>query len=103
VPQGSILGPLLFFIYINDVCCSSSVLKFILFADDTNLFYSSKSMRDLQHVLIHQMAALSDWFKANKLSLNIDKNSYILFCANNARHVPESSFVLFIESTKVNQ
>jgi len=49
------------------------------------------------------MAALSDWFKANKLSLNIDKNSYILFCANNARHVPESSFVLFIESTKVNQ
>jgi len=75
VPQGSILGPLLFLIYINDICCSSSVLKFILFADDTNLFYSSKSISDLQHVLNHEMAALSEWFKANRLSLNIDKTS----------------------------
>ena len=103
VPQGSILGPLLFLIYINDIYCSSSVLKFILFADDTNLFYSSKSISDLQHVLNHEMAALSDWFKANKLSLNIDKTSYILFCANNARRIPEPSFELYIESIKVKR
>ena len=103
VPQGSILGPLLFLIYINDICCSSSVLNFILFADDTNLFYSSKSITELQQVLNNELAALSEWFKANRLSLNIDKTSYILFCANNARRVPELSFELFIESIKVKR
>ena len=103
VPQGSILGPLLFLIYINDICCASSVLKFILFADDTNLFYSSKSISDLQHVLNQEMAALSEWFKANRLSLNIDKTSYILFSASNVRRVPQPSFELFIESFKVKR
>ena len=58
------LGPLLFLIYVNDICCSSSVLNFIVFADDTNLFYSSKSISELQRVLNHEMAALSEWFKA---------------------------------------
>jgi len=67
VPQGSIHGLLLLLIYINDICCSSYVLKFILFADDTNLFYLSKSVSDLRHVLNHKMAALSEWFKANRL------------------------------------
>ena len=103
MPQGSILGPLLFLIYINDICYSSSVLKFILFADDTNLFHSSKSISDLQQVLNHEMSALSEWFKANRLSLNIDKTSYILFCAGNARSIPQHSFELFIESFKVKQ
>ena len=103
VPQGSILGPLLFLIYINDIYCSSYALKFILFADDTNLFYSSKSVSDLQRVLNHEMTALSEWFKANRLSLNIDKTSYMLFYASNARCIPEQSFELFIESFKVKR
>jgi len=59
-----------------------------LFADDRNLFYSSKSISDLQHVLNQEMAALSEWFKANRLSLNIDQTSYILFCDSNAKRVP---------------
>ena len=80
-----------------------SVLKFVLFADDTNLFYSSKSISDLQHVLNHEMAALSEWFKANRLSLNIDKTSYMLFCASNARCVRQHSFELFVESFKVKR
>jgi len=56
------LGSLFFVIYINDTCCSSRILKFILFADDTNLFHSSKSIDDLKQVLNHEMAALSEWF-----------------------------------------
>ena len=79
------------------------MLNFILFADDINLFYSSKSISELQQVLNNELAALSEWFKANRLSLNIDKTSYILFSASNARRVPELSFKLFIESIKVKR
>jgi len=50
--------------------------------------YSSKSISDLQQVLNHEMSLLSEWFKANGLSLNIDKTLYILFCASNARSIP---------------
>ena len=65
VPQRSILGPLLFLIYINDISTSSKSLQFILFADDNNLFMSSTNLKDLQQKLISELAGLSCWFKAN--------------------------------------
>ena len=79
VPQGSILGPLLFVLYVNDIINSSKCLQFILFADDTNLFYSCTDLTMLQNVVNTELAQLSDWFKANKLSLNINKTCYIIF------------------------
>jgi hypothetical protein len=79
VPQGSILGPLLFLIYINDITNCAKFLKFILFADDTNLFYSAKNLIELESTINSELASLADWFGANKLSLNIDKTSYMLF------------------------
>ena len=79
VPQGSILGPLLFLLYINDLCDVTNVLEFILFADDTNLFYSHKNQSSLANVINREIDKLSEWFRANKLSINIKKSNYMLF------------------------
>ena len=79
VPQGSILGPLLFLIYINDLynVCRDSVP--ILFADDTNLFYKGNKMEDLVKTINGELENISLWLKINKLSLNIKKTHFIMF------------------------
>ena len=79
VPQGSILGPLLFLIYVNDLINSSPSLNFILFADDTNILYSHKNIDTLITTLNLELSKVSLWFKCNKLSLNIDKTNFIYF------------------------
>ena len=71
VPQGSILGPLLFLIYVNDLNKASKVLNSILFADDTNLFYSHRDINTLFKIVNDELTKLDQWFKANKLSLNV--------------------------------
>ena len=79
VPQGSILGPLLFLIFINDLWYSKPLLEIILFADDTNLFYSHNNVKDVFKTMNAELSHLNDWFCENKLSLNTDKTRYILF------------------------
>ena len=79
VPQGSILGPLLFLIYINDIVNSSSVLSFILFADDTNILLAHKNLRELINIMNLELKNVSSWFKCNKLSLNISKTHIMHF------------------------
>lgn len=80
VPQGSILGPLLFLIYINDLHNASSLVNLILFADDTNLFYSHINIKTLFETVNLELDLINEWFKANKLSLNVKKTKYTLFC-----------------------
>ncbi len=79
IPQGSILGPILFLLYINDLANVSKKLKFILFADDTNVFYTGKKLNDVISVLNDELKYMSIWFKINKLSLNVGKTNYMIF------------------------
>ena len=79
VPQGSILGPLLFIIYINDIVKSSTILSFSLFADDTSLVASHKNLTCLKSIVNTELLRISEWFKVNRLSLNIVKTNYIIF------------------------
>jgi hypothetical protein len=75
VPQGSILGPLLFILYMNDICHTSSLLNTILFADDTTIFYSHENISILCNTINTEIKEVCNWFKANKLSLNAAKTN----------------------------
>ena len=68
-----------FLIYINDLCNVSKVLDFILFADDTNIFFSHKDPIFLMELVNTELQKLSCWFQANKLSINVKKSNYIIF------------------------
>ena len=68
VPQGSIFGPLLFFLYINDIQASSRKLDLFLFADDTNLLFADKYLKSLKLIMNKELENVCDWLLANKLT-----------------------------------
>ena len=78
VPQGSALGPLLFLIYINDIANCSEMLSFRIFADDTNIFFSSSDPSHLETVLNQELLKTKEWCDINKLSINLKKTNYMI-------------------------
>ena len=84
VPQDSILGLLLFLIYINDLSTVCNYMMPLLFADDTNLFFSGHDISKVQQELEADLNKISEWLKVNKLSLNIKKTHFIVFTNKNA-------------------
>ena len=96
VPQGSILGPLLFLLYINDVMHINNSHHIILFADDTNCLFTGNNIEDLVQQINSSIRNLSEWFRTNKLSLNIDKSNYVIF------HKKQSSSITNNHTIKID-
>lgn len=100
VPQGSILGPLLFLIYINDLANSSDLLIFRLFADDTNIFMSDTKISRLQTNMNTELKKVNEWLKCNFLSLNVSKTKFLIFHYNNN---PPERFFININGKKIEK
>ena len=99
VPQGSVLGPLLFLIYVNELPFISELFKVVLFADDTTLLFENQNSAILSELCNRGLRTFHDWCCANRLSINISKTNLILFSNIYSRNVfPD----IFLNNVKVN-
>ena len=95
IPQGSILGPLLFLIYINDFPNNLKISKSILFADDTTLLFHDSDSQNLLQTINSELDVACKWFSANKLSLNVAKTKYVIF------HSPQKKLPTHLSNIKI--
>ena len=99
VPQGSILGPLLFIIYINDLPSISNIAKFILYADDANIIVTGSNIHEVLTKITGLSLDLVKWVDCNGLALNLKKTKFMIFTRQ--RNIDFSSIDLHICNTKI--
>ena len=102
VPQGSILGPILFVLYVNDLKNASNLLDPVMFADDTNLFFTHKDIRYLFQIVNQELENISQWFVSNKLSLNI-KNKILIFSQTQSKRKHSTSFTKTLSEAEISR
>lgn len=103
IPQGSILGPLLFLIYVNNIYKIGLKGDVTLYADDTSLFYSGHSLETVISQAQHDLDLLHIWLQSNLLTINASKTKYVIFCAKNKKIGNHSPLTINGENiTKVN-
>ena len=88
----SILGHLLFLLYIDDLPNTSKLLSFHLFADDTNIYCSRKNLNDLELILNQELHAVAEWMKSNRLALSILKTNFDLFHSKRLKTIQDIKF-----------
>ena len=86
VPQGSVMGPVLLLMYINDLPNITNKCNFTLFSDDTTLIFKSHNLYDLENEINSTLVLIYDWLCGNKLVLNIDKTQLIVFHRTRVKH-----------------
>ena len=84
VPQGSVLAPLLFLIFINDIPNSSQKLNFVLFADDANMLYADRYPKSLEETVNKELKNVCEWLHVNEVTLNIKKIKLCYFSTSTA-------------------
>ena len=98
MPQGSCLGPLIFLIFVNDLHLHLQHSECVQFADDTTLVFTHQNLNYLHFSIESELACIQDWFNTNKLTLNIEKSSYLLY-HNQKQLVPH--FKIELNGTKI--
>ena len=94
VPQGSILGPILFLIYINELSQSIKNSKIHPFADDTNILYARSSLKDINKKINFDLSNLVQWLRENKIALNVNKTDIVIFRSTRKQITKKMNFCL---------
>jgi len=98
MPQGSIIGPSLLLIYINDICHVAKMSHLILFADDTNIFVADHNLNNFICNINYELQLITEWFQVNKLSLNVNKTNFVFFKYGDKNDINNYSFTRFLKN-----
>ena len=104
VPQGSILGPLMFILYVNDMPTCFTKCDVNIYADDTAFYFAANDLPTIKNVLKSELKSVFEWLCANKLSLHTGKTNSLLICSKQKRqHIVDTNLSLDLEGDEIEQ